>query len=166
MTDSIVGFFQSLSMSDGLIAFLISMFPIVELRGAIPVALLVFDMNPWLAYVLCVLGNMLPVPFILWLTRPLFEWLRHTKLLGRFMNWVHRHAMKRADKVTKYEVLGLFLFVAIPLPGTGAWTGSLIAAFLNMNPRRSFVSVLLGVMTAGVIMTFGSSIVTFIAGLF
>ena len=113
--------------------FLISMLPIVELRGAIPVAF-ALGLNPLHAFIVSVLGNLLPVPFILLLITPLCTYLKKTRLF----EWFPR--------------IGLFLFVAIPLPGTGAWTGALVASFLDFRFRDAFLSILCGVLGAGVIM--------------
>lgn len=130
---------------------LISMMPVIELRGSIPAAALL-DV-PWPeAYVLCVVGNMLPVPFLVLFGRKVFAWLRRG-ILKRPVQWVERRTGKKAATVKKYRALGLFILVAIPLPGTGAWTGSLVAAVLNMRIKNAFFSILLGVMAAGAIMT-------------
>ncbi len=132
--------------------FLISMIPIVELRGAIPVAYAMgLGMVP--SFLVSVIGNMLPVPFILLLITPLCNLLKKTRLLAWLPRWLDAKVEKNRHKVERYAFFGLFLFVAIPCPGTGAWTGSLIASFLGFDFKRSFLSVLLGVITAGAIMT-------------
>ena len=166
MSDAVIEFFKSLSLNSGVVVFLVSMLPIVELRGAIPLALLYYQMNPWLSYLIAVLGNLIPVPFILLFIRPIMNWLKRTRAFSRFGNWLDQKAAKGSAKVKKYEMFGLFLFVAIPLPGTGAWTGSLIAAVMNMRMRDALPSIVAGVLTAGLIMTFGSNIINFIVGLF
>ncbi len=132
--------------------FLISMVPIVELRGAIPVAY-AMKLSPAAAYVVSVIGNLIPVPFILLLITPLCSLMKKTRLLAWFPKWLDAKVQKNRHKVEKYAFWGLFAFVAIPLPGTGAWTGSLIASFLDFDKKKSFLAVALGVMTAGVIMT-------------
>ncbi len=165
MSQAIINFFQGLHLSDELLVFIVSLFPIVELRGAIPVGF-VLNMNPWIIYILAVLGNLLPIPFILVLIRPLVQWFLRTKYFRGFGLWLEAKVNKHKHKVEKYEFWGLCLFVAIPLPGTGAWTGALIAAFLGMRLKRALPSIILGVLIAGLIMTFGSSIVAFIVGLF
>ncbi len=130
---------------------LISMTPVIELRGSIPAAALL-DV-PWPeAYFLCVAGNMLPVPFLVLFGRRFFVWLRRG-VLKRPAQWVERRMGRKAETVKKYRALGLFILVAVPLPGTGAWTGSLVAAVLNMRVKHAFFSILLGVMAAGAIMT-------------
>jgi len=155
MTDTLVAWltdFLSNKVSNELIAVIVSMFPIVELRGGIPVAyLLGIDWFP--AYILCVIGNLIPVPFILWFITPIFNWLKKTKLFSGIVNKLESKSMAKSSQVTKYEALGLFIFVAIPLPGTGAWTGALIASLLNMNFKKAFLSIIGGVLVAGFIMT-------------
>ena len=137
--------------------FIISMIPFIELRGSI-----IFGAAmgiPWQhAFLVSFLGNILPVPFLILLARPIFTWLKTTRLLAGFTQRVEDRLMKKADKVTvqKYSAVGLFLFVAIPLPGTGAWSGSLIAALLDIKTRYALPAVIAGVFTAGGIMTVAS----------
>lgn len=165
MTEAIVSFFQSLNMSEELIVFLISMFPIVELRGAIPVGV-VFDIPSWELYLLAVLGNMLPIPFILWLGRPIVNYCLNSRIFRKFGQWLHNKVEKNKEKILKYGTWGLMLFVAIPLPGTGAWTGALAAALIDLRIKKAVPSILLGVVIAGAIMLFGSNIIKFIVELF
>ena len=130
----------------------ISMLPIIELRGAIPVG--AASGLPWYTnYLLCCIGNLLPVPIILFFVEIVLNFMKKIRHLDRIAYWVEDKAEKHKDKVTKYATWGLFLFVAVPLPGTGAWTGSLIAALIKMDRKKAFVSVLGGVLTAGVIIT-------------
>ena len=132
--------------------FLISMLPIIELRGAIPVAYaLKLSLIP--SFIVSVVGNLLPVPFILLFITPLCNLLKKTRLFRWFPEWLEKKAKKNESKVTKYKNLGLFLFVAIPLPGTGAWTGALVASFIGYKFKDAFLAITLGVMTAGVIMS-------------
>ena len=137
--------------------FIISMIPFIELRGSI-----IFGAAmgiPWQhTFLVSFLGNILPVPFLILLARPIFAWLKTTRLLAGFTQKVEDRLMKKADKVTvqKYSAVGLFLFVAIPLPGTGAWSGSLIAALLDVKMRYALPAVIAGVFAAGVIMTVAS----------
>ncbi len=131
--------------------FIISMIPIVELRGAIPAGI-ALGIHPIVVYILCVIGNMLPVPFILWLIRPVFGFLKKTKLL-HFIQKIEDKAMNKSESIQKRSILGLILFVAIPLPGTGAWTGALIASMLNMRYKNALPAILLGVLIAGVLVT-------------
>ena len=137
-----------------LIVFLISMVPLIELRGAIPYGLAV-GLDPFLTYALAIVGNCLPVPFILFFIRKILSWMQASRV--RFFNRVATFVIEKGQrgfrKVQKYAVFGLYLFVAIPLPGTGAWTGALIAALLDMKKRYAFPSIFLGVLTAGVVMS-------------
>ncbi|MBR4933706.1 MAG: small multi-drug export protein [Clostridia bacterium] len=143
------------------------MVPIIELRGALPLAIAAEGLNPVIAYFFCVIGNCLPVPFLILFVRPVFEWMRRTsKWLGNIVDKLEAKAHGKAEKVKKYEMLGLFLFVAIPLPGTGAWTGSLIAAVLGMRVKDSVPMICLGVFAAGILMTLGSGAVRMLIELF
>lgn len=145
--------------------FLISMVPIVELRGAIPVAT-ALGLDPVVSYIIAILGNILPVPFILLFITPFCNMLKKTKLFRWFPEWLERKVEKNEEKVTKYKNLGLFIFVAIPLPGTGAWTGALVASFIGYKFRDAFFAISGGVLSAGVIMSVGSLLVKFLVGLF
>ncbi len=136
-----------------LVVFGISMVPIVELRGAIPIAI-AYDV-PWqLAYILCVLGNIFPVPFIIAYMKPIFGFIRRSKFFVKFIDWMEKRTMKKAETVLKYSGIALFVFVAIPAPGTGAWTGAMIAAILGMRMKYSVPWIALGVAVAGAIVTF------------
>ena len=135
-----------------LIVFGISMVPVIELRGAIPIAI-AYDI-PWqLAYILSVVGNMLPVSFIVMYMKPLFEFIRKSKIFVSVVDWLERRTMKKAETVLKYSSIALFVFVAIPAPGTGAWTGAMIAAILGMRAKYSVPWIAFGVMVAGAIVT-------------
>ena len=137
---------------DLLITFLISMVPVVELRGAIPIGVAA-GVEPWVACLLSMVGNLLPIPFILLFIRKIFEWMRRYDRLRPIVEKLEMRAAGKNDRVKKYEFWGLFLFVAIPLPGTGAWTGSLIAALMEMRLKRALPSIALGVITAGIVVT-------------
>lgn len=165
MSDAVIAFFQSYGITDELLIFLVSMLPIIELRGAIPLGVFL-NMNPWVLLTLALLGNMLPVPFIILCARPVVNFFLKTRLLRPLGNWLEEKVRKNSHKVKKYEAWGLFLFVAIPLPGTGAWTGALLAALMDMRLKTALPSILLGVVVAGLIMIFGSSIVDFIISAF
>lgn len=137
-----------------LVTFLISMVPIIELRGAIPVAILAHQLNPLLAFLVSILGNLLPVPFIIIFIRKIFGFIRkHIPVLNRMVDKLEEKGRSKKATVEKWGFWGLFIFVAIPLPGTGAWTGALIAAMLDMRLKRAFPSIALGVVTAGVVIT-------------
>ena len=131
---------------------LVSMIPVVELRGGIPFGT-ALGLPPWAALCAAVVGNLIPVPFIIVYIRRIFLWLRRRfPKLNRLVDKLERKAHLKGRKVSKYKYLGLFVFVAIPLPGTGAWTGSLAAAFLDMRLKNALPAVVLGVLTAGCIM--------------
>ncbi len=132
---------------------LISMTPIIELRGAIPIGI-ANDLNIALCFVAAVIGNMIPVPFIIIFIRKFVCFLkRKSKFLQKIALKIENKARLKAKIIYKYEALGLFILVAIPLPGTGAWTGALVAGMLDMRLKTAFPSILMGVITAGVIMT-------------
>lgn len=141
-------------MKKVLYIFLISMVPVIELRAAIPIGAAV-SVPWWICYLTCVIGNMLPVPFILIFIRVILKWMSgcSVNLFNKTASWLLVKAEKGGEKVKKYESLGLFVFVAVPLPGTGAWTGSLVAAILNVRMKYAIPSILAGVITSGFIMT-------------
>ena len=145
------------NISNEVYVFIVSMFPIVELRGAIPLGA-AMGMNIFETYFLSVIGNLLPIPFILVFIKKFIEWMSRSRfgLLRKIANKLIAKAEKRSDKVDKYSLWGLFIFVAIPLPGTGAWTGALIASLMNMRFKKSMPSIFLGVIVAGLIMTLAS----------
>lgn len=131
-----------------------SMLPIIELRGAIPLGASPLIALPWWqTFIISVLGNLLPIPFILLLMRWILRMMKRVKGLRRIALWLESKAEKNREKVERYAFWGLVLFVAIPLPGTGAWTGSLVASVTGMRFWRSLLSVTVGVLIAGAIMT-------------
>ena len=131
-----------------------SMIPIIELRGAIPMAAL-FGLPWWQAFLISVAGNLLPVPFILLFIRAILGWMSRcrVKFFNKVANWLFAKAEKNRGKIEKYAFWGLTLFVGIPLPGTGAWTGSLVAAVIDMKFWKAMLSAVVGVLIAAVIMT-------------
>ena len=136
-----------------LLTALISMLPVVELRGGLPAGVALGLPIP-LAFAAALIGNMLPVPFVILFARPVFQWVRaHIPALGSFVTKLETRAYAKSKNVKKYEAWGLLIFVAIPLPGTGAWTGALIASVLNMRLKRAVPVIFLGVIIAGSIMT-------------
>ena len=141
-----------------LLTVLVSMVPVVELRGGIPFGVGV-GLPVWAAFLAAVIGNLIPVPFIIVYIRRIFQWMRRRiPRLNRMVDALERKAHLKGQKVTKYKYLGLMLFVAVPLPGTGAWTGSLAAAFLDMPLRKAIPSVVAGVLVAGAaisVLTYG-----------
>ena len=131
--------------------FCISMLPIVELRGGIPAGA-AMGLPFWPVYLTCVLGNLLPVPFLILFAKKILEFLSTLPRIGGFFQKIIRRADQKAAEIGQYEKWGLFLFVAIPLPGTGAWTGTLAASLLDMDFKKSVLACMGGVLLAGVIM--------------
>ena len=136
-----------------LLTMFISMLPVVELRAGLPAGVAMGLSIPT-AFLAAFLGNMLPVPFIILFSRSVFKWIRrYIPVLSRFIDWLENKARSKSRRVLQYQTWGLFLLVAIPLPGTGAWTGALIAALLDLRLKRAVPVITLGVITAGCIMT-------------
>ena len=142
--------------------FLISMVPLIELRGAVPYGLVPeWGLNPVLVYIIAIVGNMLPVPIIYLFARKVLEWGKDKKFIGKFFTFCLEKGEKGGKKLEEKAgkngtFIALMLFVGIPLPGTGAWTGTLAASMLNFGFKRSVIAVLLGVIIAGVIMGLAS----------
>ncbi len=134
------------------ITFVVSMLPIVELRGAIPVGT-AFQIPWYWCYILSVIGNLLPVPFILLFIEKLIGWFKKTKRLRKFGLWLESKAAKNTPKVQRFETFGLMIFVSVPLPMTGAWTGALVAALTGMKFKNAMISIICGVLIAGAIVT-------------
>ena len=133
-------------------AALISMVPIIELRGGLPYAIVIANISPWIAFPLCIAANLLPIPFILWFITPIFNWMKTTRLFRPIAEKLEKKAMNKSDKLEKGYFWGLLLFVGIPLPGTGAWTGALLATLLNVPKKKSIPAIALGVCLAAVLM--------------
>lgn len=132
---------------------LVSMAPVVELRGGVPFGV-ALGLVHWQAFLASVIGNILPLPFIVVYIRKIFQWVRrYFPTLDRVIDKLEAKAHLKGRKVTKYKYLGLMIFVAIPLPGTGGWTGALVAAFLDMPLRRAIPALALGVLIAGFLVT-------------
>ena len=147
-----------------LITFIVSMVPIIELRGAIPIAESL-GLNIFLYYPIAIIGNMLPVPFIYLFARKVLEWGKNKKIIGKFFTWCLEKGEKGGEKLKASAgnsgiFWALLIFVGIPLPGTGAWTGTLAASFLKIDFKTSIAAVTLGVLLAGLIMSLGSKIVS------
>ena len=145
-----------------LIAFFISMVPLIELRGAVPYAILMgLPVVP--SYIVCILGNMLPMPFIFFFARKVLEWGADKPVIGKFFSFCLKKGKSGGETLKSTAGRGLyfalFLFVGIPLPGTGAWTGTLAASILDMDFKKSVIAVMAGVVLAGIIMGAGAGIV-------
>lgn len=139
-------------VSREIVIFIISMIPILELRGGLLVASLL-DVSITTAIPICIVGNIIPIPFILLFIRQIFKWLKKIKFFRGIIERLETRAMGKSEAIKKYEFWGLVLFVGIPLPGTGAWTGSLIAALLEVDFKKAVFAELLGIIIATVIMS-------------
>lgn len=158
MTEALVNFFidsfgglTSLTFGKELLIFIISLFPILELRGGL-IAAALLDVDAIVSFIICFIGNILPIPFILLFITPIFSKLKKTKLLSGLVAKIENKANSKKAQIEKYKYWGLLLFVGIPLPGTGAWTGALIACMLEMDKKKSFLTIMAGVLMAGIIM--------------
>lgn len=154
--NSIINIFSGLvSMKFGkeLIVFIISLMPVLELRGGL-IAASLLKLNPINAYIVSIVGNLLPIPFILMFLSKILDWMEKSKIkfFKSISVWLRKKADKNKPKIEKYGYLGLILFVGIPLPGTGAWTGSLVATALNLDRKKAFLCTIAGVLIASVIM--------------
>ena len=149
MIDAIENFLIGINPSFGI--FAVSLVPIIELRGAIPLGIGI-GLNWLWVYIISVIGNMLPIPFVILLIRPLIDWLLHSKALHKIGEWLDNRTKEKSLKINKFKKIGLMLFVAVPLPGTGAYTGAMIAGILNMRLKDAIPAIFAGVIIAGAIM--------------
>ncbi len=153
MKESIIELLKNLHLSKEIITVMISTLPIFELRGAIPVAVLQFKIPVLKAYFLSVAGNLLPILPILYFLEPIRKELSKIKIMKRFFDWLYDRAYRKSKNVMKYGAIGLTLFVAIPLPITGAWTGSIAAILFEVPPKYAFPAIIGGVLIAGIIVS-------------
>lgn len=158
MVESIVNFFittfsglTSLKFGREILVFIISMMPILELRGGL-IAASLLGLSGIKSFIICFIGNIIPIPFIIWFITPLFDRLKKTKKLSKLVDKLESKALSKKEQIEKLQYWGLLLFVGIPLPGTGAWTGCLIAALLGMDKKKSMLAAIGGVVMAGIIM--------------
>ena len=154
--NSIIKLFSGLTalkFGKELIVFIISILPILELRGGL-IAASLLNVSPLTGYIVSIIGNTLPVPFILLFINKILDWMGKSKIkwMNKLSKWLDKKARKHKDSIEKYGYLGLTLFVGIPLPGTGAWTGCLAASVLNMDKKKSFISIMIGIIMASIIM--------------
>ena len=147
------GGITALKYGKELIVFIISLCPILELRGGL-IAATLLGVKPIIAYIVSIIGNTLPVPFILLFITKVIVWMEKSKVkwMKRVAKWLRNKAHKNKEKIEKYGYLGLVLFVGIPLPGTGAWTGCLVASVFDMDRKKSFLAVMTGIIMASIIM--------------
>lgn len=156
IVNAIVGAFGGLTAiayGREILVFIISLMPILELRGGLLAAALL-GLDPLPSYIISIIGNVIPVPFILLLITKVLAWMRNSKVkfFNKIANWLDEKVEKHKGQIEKYGYWGVVLFVGIPLPGTGAWTGSLIASVLNMDKKKTFLAVMAGLIMASVIM--------------
>lgn len=147
------GGLTSIAYGKEILVFIISLLPILELRGGLLAAALI-GLDPVKSYIISIIGNVLPVPFILLLITKILAWMRESriKLFNKVANWLDEKVEKHKGQIEKFGYLGVVLFVGIPLPGTGAWTGSLIASVLDMDRKKTFLAVMVGIFMASIIM--------------
>ena len=141
----------SIAYGKEILVFIISLFPILELRGGL-IAASLLGLNPVVSYVICIIGNLLPVPFILLLINKILNWMRNSKHFKGIASWLDGKVEKHKGQIEKFGYFGIVLFVGIPLPGTGAWTGTLIASVLEMDKKKTFLAVIVGLIMASIIM--------------
>lgn len=152
-------FLTAHGIPDWLVVFIISLCPILECRLGMFTAIVLLQMNPFVGFVISFLGNILPIPFILLLINKIFELLKKIPYIKVPIIWLEEKTLKKKDKIDKYGIWGLLFFVAIPLPGTGGWTGALLASLLHLDRKKSFGIIAIGVFIAGLIITILSLIV-------
>lgn len=155
---SIQEFLTAHGIPNWLIVFLISVLPILECRLGMFTAIGILNMNPFVGFIISFLGNILPIPFILLLINKIFEWMKKIPGINKLVFWLENKTLKKRDKIDKYGIWGLLIFVAIPLPGTGAWTGALLASLLQLDKKKSFGVICIGVFIAGLIISVLSTI--------
>lgn len=154
MVDSLVNFFtKGLSgiVPKEAIVFIISMIPILELRGGLLAASLL-NIEMYKAIWICILGNLIPIPFILLFIKAILGWMKKFDCFKKLVEWLENKSMSKSGKIEKYEFVGLLIFVGVPLPGTGAWTGALIASLLDIKNRKAFAAICCGLIMATTIM--------------
>ena len=152
-------FLTSHGIPDELVVFLISVMPVLECRLGMFTAIVLLQMNTIKGFLISFAGNILPIPFILLLINWIFEWMKKIPGLKKIVFWLEDKTLKKRDKIDKYGIWGLLLSVALPLPGTGGWTGALLASLLHLDKKKSFGVIALGVFIAGLIMTVLSLVV-------
>ncbi|MBR2133374.1 MAG: small multi-drug export protein [Eubacterium sp.] len=158
LVQSLQQFLTNHGIPDWLVVFIISLCPILECRLGMFTAIALLDMNPFVGFIISFIGNIIPIPFILLLINWIFELLKKVPVINKLVYWLEEKTLKKRDKIDKYGVWGLLLFVAIPLPGTGGWTGALLASLLHLDKKKSFGVIAIGVFIAGLIITLLSTV--------
>lgn len=164
MVETVVEFLREY-VSAELVVFIISLLPILELRGGL-IAAAIVGIEWYVALPICIIGNMLPIPFVLLFIRKIFEWLKKINFMKKIVEKLDERAKKKSESINKFILWGLFTFVAIPLPGTGAWTGALVADILDVRFKKAFPIIFVGVVTAGLIVSLVSYGIPWIVSLF
>ncbi len=164
MVETVVEFLREY-VSAELVVFIISLLPILELRGGL-IAAAIVGIEWYIALPICIIGNILPIPFVLLFIRKIFEWLKTFKFMRKFVEKLDERAKKKSESINKFIVWGLFIFVAIPLPGTGAWTGALVADILDVRFKKAFPVIFAGIITAGLIVALVSYGIPWLISLF
>lgn len=153
MQERIFDFFYSLGLSPKTIILFLSTLPVTELRASVPIGILLLGQSVGAVFFFSVIGNILPIVPIYFFLQPISKRLSRTRCMRRFFEWLFERARKRSGLIEKYEALGLMLFVSIPLPGTGVWTGCLIASLLRMRFIPTFLAATAGVIIAAIVVT-------------
>ncbi len=164
LVQTIQEFLTAHGIPDWLVVFIISLMPVLECRLGMFTAIVLLKMNPFVGFIISFLGNILPIPFILLLINWIFEVFKKIPGLRNLVLWLEEKTLKKRDKIDKYGVWGLLLFVAIPLPGTGGWTGALLASLLHLDKKKSFGVIAIGVFIAGLIISILSLMGTAVFG--
>ena len=153
LCQTIQEFLTAHGIPDWLVVFIISLCPVLECRLGMFTAIVLLGMNPFVGFIISFLGNILPIPFILLLINWIFKVLKKVPGINKIFFWLEEKTLKKRDKIDKYGIWGLLLFVAIPLPGTGGWTGALLASLLQLDKKKSFGVISIGVFIAGLIIS-------------
>lgn len=151
MAESVMNLLQQWNLAPELVIFIISMLPVLELRGGLIVAA-ILGIDWYISLPICLLGNMIPIPFVLLFVRKIFNWLHRFAWCGKWIDRFERRVLKKGEKIKTRWIVGLYLFVAIPLPGTGGWTGALAADLFHIRFKHALPVIFLGVLSAGIIM--------------
>ena len=159
LCQTIQEFLTAHGIPDELVVFLISVMPILECRLGMFTAIVLLQMNVFKGFIISFLGNILPIPFILLLINWIFELLKKIPKINKLIFWLEDRTLKKRDKIDKYGIWGLLFFVAIPLPGTGGWTGALLASLLHLDKKKSFGVIAMGVFIAGLIISILSLVI-------
>ena len=159
LCQTIQEFLSAHGIPDELVVFIISVLPILECRLGMFTAIVLLQMNVFKGFIISFLGNILPIPFILLLINWIFELLKKVPKINKMIFWLEERTLKKRDKIDKYGIWGLLFFVAIPLPGTGGWTGALLASLLHLDKKKSFGVIAIGVFIAGLIISILSLVI-------